>query len=143
MILIRKNAVVVYSALVSGVVVLGLSATTFAASGAAACSRSFLGFPTWFKYLPMTPPPDCTIITNNLGGQAALLVLMALIEILLVLAGIAALGFIIFGSYKFILSQGDPQKVAGARTTIANAVVGLIIAIIASRVVSFIAGRLS
>ena len=42
----------------------------------------------------MTPPPDCTVITNDLGGQAILLILMALIEIMLALAGIIALCFI-------------------------------------------------
>lgn len=124
-------------------VFVSVSPVALAQSNASACSRSFLGFPTWFKYLPMSPPPECTVQTAGVGGSVAVLVLMALIEIMLVLAGIIALGFIIFGSYKFILSQGDPQKVAGARTTIANAVVGLIIAIVASRVVSFIAGRLS
>lgn len=117
--------------------------TTTAATGKATCTKTFLGFPTWYKYLPISPAPQCTIITKDIGGQVAVLILMAVIEILLSVAGIIAVGFVIFGAFKFITSQADPQKIAGARTTIANALVGLVIALVASKVVAFIGNKLS
>ena len=106
------------------------------------CKTRLLGLPTWYEYLP-TDPTTCAIQTDGLGGTAIILVIMALIDILLTLAGILAVGFIIFGGFKYITSQAEPSKLVGARQTILNAVIGLVIAIIASRVVAFIAGKLA
>jgi hypothetical protein len=112
------------------------------ASGySSSCKTSFIGIPTWYKYLKLNA--DCSVVNNGLSGTVVLLVIMVLIEILLVLGGIVAAGFIIFGSFKFVLSQGEPQKIAGARTTILNAVIGLVVALIGGQLVSFIARTLS
>jgi hypothetical protein len=78
-----------------------------------------------------------------MGGEVVLLVTMAIIEILLFVAGFLAGFMIIFGAFRFITSQGESQKVVAARTIIANAIVGLVIAVVASKVVSFIAARLA
>ena len=51
-----------------------------------------------------------------------------------------AIIFVIIGGFKFIVAQGNPDKVAKARNTLANALVGALIAILASRVVGYIAG---
>jgi Type IV secretion system pilin len=111
------------------------------------CRNSFFGAPTWYKYLPLDS--DCGIATNDangnlkIDGSVVLLITLAIIEILLFIAGFLAGFIIIYGAFKFITSQGEPGKVASARTTIANAIVGLLIAVIASRVVSFIGGKLA
>lgn len=121
-----------------------LSATTQAAPatvGACKSPTSFFGFPTWYKYLPLDT--NCEVVTDGLDGSVVLLVTMAIIEILLFLAGFMAGFLIIYGAFKFIFSQGDSAKVVSARTVIANAVVGLIIAVVASRIVSFIGARLA
>jgi hypothetical protein len=115
--------------------------TTTAASGRCSSKNSFFGFPTWYKYLPLDA--NCDVITTGLGGEVVLLILMAIIEILLFLAGFLAGFMIIYGAFRFITSQGDSGKVVAARTTVANAVIGLVIAVVASRVVSFIAARLT
>jgi hypothetical protein len=104
------------------------------------CNKPLFGIPTWYEYLPVDA--NCKIDTTGMGGDVVVLVVMALIDILLVLAGLLAVGFIIFGGFKYITSQAEPTKLAGARTTILNAVIGLVIAIIASNVITFIATRL-
>lgn len=107
----------------------------------AACGQDDLLFgiiPTWYKYLEFSP--DCTVkITKiddflKIGG--------AVIEILLRLSALAAVGFIIFGGFRFITSMGDPEGIKNARNTIINAVIGLVLAIVSTTIVSFIAGRL-
>jgi len=50
-----------------------------------------------------------------------------------------AVGYIVFGGFQFLLSQGDPQKSVGARHTILNALIGLVIAAIAVFVVQLLA----
>lgn len=108
-----------------------------------ACTKvnSFFGIPVWYKYLPLDS--NCEVITTDLDGSAVLLIILAIVEILLFIAGFLAGFFIIYGAFKFITSQGDSAKVVSARTTVANAIVGLLIAVIASRVVAYIGGRLA
>jgi FtsH-binding integral membrane protein len=61
------------------------------------------------------------------------------IEILLRVAGIFAVVFIMYGGFQYLTSQAEPDKVNKAKHTIINALVGLIIAILASVIINFIA----
>ncbi|HSX16748.1 MAG TPA: hypothetical protein VLH86_01465 [Patescibacteria group bacterium] len=107
---------------------------------------SFLGFPTWYKYLSgietvngQTSANVClpkVVQLNDIWLIAA-----ALLEILLRIAGLAAISFIIYGGFQYIASRGEPDKTSGALQTIINALVGLTIAIGATVLVTFIAGR--
>lgn len=58
-----------------------------------------------------------------------------------VLAAVAVLMIVIAG-LKFVIAQGDPQRVARSRETIIYALVGLAIAVSAELFVSFTLGRL-
>jgi hypothetical protein len=58
-----------------------------------------------------------------------------------ILGGVALLVIVIAG-LRFITSAGDPQKAAHARTTIIFALLGLIIAIAAYSIITFIIKRL-
>ncbi|MGZ6004949.1 MAG: pilin [Candidatus Saccharimonadales bacterium] len=105
----------------------------------------FLKFPTWYQYLDSekiagkcTPMID---LAKN-PGQITLIVL-ALIEILLRIAGVVAVGFVIYGGFQFILTQGEPDRAASARNTIINALIGLAIAISATGIVMFVANNLT
>ena len=107
-------------------------------------SSQLLNFPSWYSYLP-------GVLQQSSGGGALVfnptltsisdiwLVVAAVIEILLRLAALAAFVFIIIGGVKLITSQGDPGSLAKARSTILNAVIGLVIAVTAAFLVTFIA----
>ncbi len=94
--------------------------------------------PTWYKYLEFSP--DCTVIISKIDDF--LKIGGAVIEIVLRLGAIAAIGFIIFGGFRFVTSMGDPEGIKNARNTIINAVIGLALMILSTTIVSFIAGRL-
>lgn len=100
--------------------------------------------PTWYKYVPgqLTESGECAV-ANNLGGTLPVLILMGVFDILLFLGGFIAVIMIMFAGYKFLTSTGEPQKIAGARTTLFNALVGLAITIVASQIIGFVAGRLA
>lgn len=113
---------------------------------AASCGGgSFLGFPHWYQYL------NCQ--TVKVQGQPTQqlpqldhindiwLIVAAIIEILLRVAGIAAIILVIWGGAQYMTSQGEPDKTNKAKTTIMNALIGLLIAILAAAIVDFIAGR--
>ena len=108
--------------------------------------NDFLGFPKWYKYLGQQPVKDevsgATICNAKLNGiQDIWLVVAAVIELLLRVSAMIAIGFIIFGGVSYVISQGAPDKTKKAQTTIMNAVIGLVISIIATAAVSFVAGR--
>lgn len=65
---------------------------------------------------------------------------MAIIELLLRISGLIAVGFIIFGSIQYITSQGSPDSLKGAKSTITNAIVGLVIAMVATGFIQFLGG---
>ena len=53
---------------------------------------------------------------------------------------IAAVGVIVFGGFRFTLSQGDPGKVKKAKDTIMYAIIGLIVVLSAFAITNFILG---
>jgi hypothetical protein len=58
------------------------------------------------------------------------------------IAGAIALIVITVAGLQFVLSQGEPQKIAKARNTILYAIVGLVICILAFNIVGFVVGEL-
>lgn len=109
----------------------------------------FFGFPAWYKYLdgvteqvPGQTNASLTQCVAKINGiNDVWLILAAVIEMLLRIAALAAVGFVVWGGIQFISGQGEPDKAAKARNTIINALVGLVISVGAATLVSFIAGR--
>lgn len=58
-----------------------------------------------------------------------------------IIAGVAVL-FVVIGGLRFVISEGDPQDTAKARNTMIYAVVGLIIAVSAEILVTFVLHRI-
>lgn len=109
-------------------------------------NQGFLSFPTWYKYLDKAPGAGgrCDIAVpkdaegNTRIDQVVTPVLLAIFEIILRIGGIAAVGFIIFGGFQYLISQGEPDRTKGAKNTILNAVIGLVITLSASAIVNLI-----
>lgn len=113
----------------------------FAAGPECGKNSLFLGiFPTWYKYLDFTE--SCKVDIDFASNPAELLKIgLAIIDILLRFGGLVAFGFIIYGGFKFITSQGEPEGVKDAKTTIMNALIGVVIVTLASGIVVYVAGR--
>lgn len=129
---------------------LSLLATPAIQTFAATCSakaNSFFGFPTWYRYLKLQEvtlgdgSKSCQIVDFQVPGDITL-VILAVLDILLRLAGIVAVGFIIYGAIQYITSQGEPDGIKKAQNTIFNALIGLVIAITATAAVAFIGNSL-
>jgi hypothetical protein len=108
----------------------------------AACSDRLLSFPAWYRGLQN---PDCTIKNpNSAGGISKFIwtIVLNVIEILLQAVGYVAVTFIIVGGFKFLTGTGKPDAVAKARTTILNAVIGLVISIFSIGIVNVVAGAI-
>jgi hypothetical protein len=113
---------------------------------AAGCIHDFLGLVPWYKYLgsKLGRAPSCDI--NNftiLGSHSDIpLVLAAVIDDLLRIAGLVAVAFVIVGAVQYITSQGNPEDTAKAQTTIINALIGMAVAVVAVAFVSYLGNQL-
>lgn len=99
----------------------------------------FFGFPHWWDYIS-TGEKDafgkCVPKVNFPEGLWA--IGLAVVDILLTLAGIIAVVMIIIAGINYITSMGNPEKGVSARKKITNSLIGLGIVLLAGAVVSFI-----
>lgn len=103
------------------------------------CSNSMLGLRPWYKGLVTKDGGSChvgKIATDengntNLAGFVWVIVLNLMYDASL-LASFVATGFIIWGGYKYIMSEGDPGKVTEGKKIITGAVIGLVMTISAT-----------
>lgn len=106
-------------------------------------SSEFFGLVPWYKYLGGEEDMfgKCVPVIGD-SGSGIWVIGLAIIDSLLRIAGMVAVGFVIYGGFQLMTGQGEPEKVKGARETILNSVIGLVIAILAATVVSFIGNTL-
>jgi hypothetical protein len=133
----RINGLIATASLFS----LSLPARVFAVTPDRSCKTqadNFLGFPTWYKYIidPASSTTECILKFDPRTDIPKLL--LAVFEIILRVGGLVAVGFIIYGGIQYLISQGEPEKTKGARTTIINALVGLFISMSAVAIVNLI-----
>lgn len=129
------------------------------AAVAAGCGNSFLGLPAWYKYLDVGPQIDdagatvpngdpCAINGPRQDGKfhwekAAGFIAVAIFEALLRIAALVAVVYVVYGGFRYITSQGEPEGAKSARDTILNALIGVVIAVAAASIVSFIMQQLT
>ena len=108
------------------------------------CSASptFFGFPAWWDGVGTTEADasgqGCSIKIDTIEDlwQIAINIVLILER----LSIYVAIGFIMYGGIMMVISQGVPDKIAAAKSTILNSVIGLLIAIFATAITTFIAG---
>ncbi len=103
-----------------------------------ACDRgSVLGFPHWWQYLnTVSDSAGCRVDFKGLSDLW--LVGLAILEILLRLAGILAVVYIIVAGITYITALGNPERTNVALHRIINALVGLAIVLVAATTVAFL-----
>jgi hypothetical protein len=115
--------------------------TLFGHVDSACKSGNFLGFPSWNEYLHTHNNRECAPHLEGLDDIWK--IGLALVEILLRVAILAAVFFVMFAGIKYTASRGNADKTESAKKTLEDALVGLVIAVAATAVVSFVAGRFS
>jgi hypothetical protein len=131
---------------------LSIFAITDALEKKCTLGHDFLGLVPWYHYLNDGNFKDsagnltCDIhkfalVPKNSNSDVPL-VLLAVVDDLLRIAGIVAVAFVIVGAFKYVASQGNPEDTAKAQSTIINALIGMAVAIIAVGIVSFLGKEL-
>ena len=109
------------------------------------CEGRFLGFPTWYRGL-VSESGNCNV--NLLGSgtdglsKSIWKIVLNVIEAAMMLVGYLSVIFIIYGGILFVTSAGSADGVKKAKSSITNAVIGLVISIVAIAVVEFIFNQL-
>jgi len=124
-----------------------LSSEVYAAPAEPVCSNSttFLGIPAWYEYLDVNKDGSgggCRVKAPD-GKSVIILIALAVVDILLRLSALVALIFVVYGGFRFTTAQGSPDAISKGKKTIVNALVGLVIAVLASQIVKFAAYLLS
>jgi hypothetical protein len=124
---------------------LGWLITQFAAIPAACAAHQFFFFPTWWEYLPdkrfTTDAVGQCLINFRFPGDI-LPVGLAILDILLRLAGFVAVVSIIIAGFQHLFTGGNPEKAASARRRLWNSLIGLGIVITATAAVTFIGNQI-
>lgn len=121
-----------------------LSFLTYFAATTTCDKPRFFGLVPWYEYLSLDPAHNCAITNFNdsaavLGAQSpALLIALAILDDLLRVAALIAVGYIIYGGIMYTTSQGAPDMIKKAQQTVINALIGLGVALVATSVVAFI-----
>jgi hypothetical protein len=111
---------------------------------AAQCNRdTFIFLPHWWEYLKTSQDVlgQCSVDFNF--PSDVLPVGLAVIDILLRIAGFIAVIAIIVAGIQHLFTGGNPEKAASARRRLFSAILGLLIALLATATVTFIGNQLT
>lgn len=109
-------------------------------------SHHFFGLEPWYQYLQMADDGygHCAPVGfNPLGTNSSFILIgLAIIDDLIRVAALVAFGFIIYGGITYSTSQGSADSVGRAKSTIVNALIGLVIALLAVGIINTIGTKL-
>ena len=116
--------------------------TSYAAADAS-CEVRILGIPPWYRGLASRDAATNQCSIESPGTDLSKFiwhVALNVIEIGLYLVGYIAVFFILYGGFQFLTGGDKPGQIEKARTTILNAVIGLVISIASVVIVNLIFG---
>jgi len=110
----------------------------------AQCVDRIFMIPTWYKGLKVG---DCAGVSPDGNNGEDLpkfltILVMNIVQALLVVAAYVTVFFVIKGGFGYMTSAGSPEGMTSARKTITNALIGMVIAILAASIVNAIAGAI-
>ncbi len=79
---------------------------------------------------------DCTVKGPKLND-----IIAAVINLLSIAVGIAAVIMIIVGGFKYITAAGDSSNITSAKNTIVYAIIGLVVVALAQAIVRFVVNK--
>ena len=117
--------------------------TSFAESNECDKKGRILTLKPWYDGLTKD---DCSIkdIGSDADSQANFIwrVVLNIVDDLLQLIGYTTVGYIMYGGFLMMTSNGAPDKAAHGRKTIMSAAIGLVIALASVALVNFISSKI-
>lgn len=139
----RRLLVAIMMAVSLGAATLAPSVAVGNTAYAACADGPILGITRWYRGLLDS---KCNIkAPGNGSNDLAIFVTKIILNIIqagLALAAYVTVFFIIKGGFGYMTSAGSPDGMKGAKTTITNAVIGLVLVLLSAVIVNTIAGVL-
>lgn len=129
-----------YSLLVAVTALTFNAVTPLASISNAQCDGAgsrILSFPKWQNKLPGSCDKPQIKELNDFWVIA-----LNLVEILLQLVAYVSAGYVVWGGFKYLKSEGEPNKISEARSAIMAAVIGLVIALTSVAIVAYVQGAI-
>lgn len=107
---------------------------------ATTCERSFLGMRPWHAGINKDPN-TCAILNPQNDTEMNLMFWQIALNVLadmMVVVGYLAIGFLIYGGFLYMMSNGDSARINKGKSTIVSAIIGVAIAILAQLIVNVI-----
>ena len=112
------------------------------AASKAACSKNkFFIFDPWWKYLDVTRDNGICNVKFDFPYDLTL-VGLAVLDDMLKAVGLVAAGALIWGGIQYTTSQGEPDGIKRAQETVINALIGVVLALVAIPIVAFLGAKL-
>lgn len=123
---------------------LGLSSPV---SAAACGDQSLFGIPAWFNHLTVTENGSCSVKNPGNGpndlSKFIWTIALNILQAALVIVAYVTIFFLLKGGFMYMTAAGASDKMVSAKKTITNAVIGLIIALLAASIVNAVAGAIN
>lgn len=138
----KEKILVTLGAIMMGAAGLVAAPTPVMAAGGNCGAGNFLGMKPWFDGLCESNDKNSNIVTPSEQGSGITIstfvwtIVLNVLFDLMVAIGYLAVGFVIYGGYLYIMSQGDPSKAQKGKRTLMTAITGVIIAMGASVIVN-------
>lgn len=136
--------------LLVGCVTLSFATTSTAnaaskAPDACAASGSFFGFKAWYNTLTVVNKAtnSCDIKSPSAVGGLSIFIwtiVLNIIDDLLMAVGFASVGYIMWGGFRYMTSEGSSAGMARAKSQILNAIIGLVISVVSVAIVRLVVG---
>jgi len=78
-------------------------------------------------------PPDVGLPTTELPQLIG-----NIINFVLILVGVLALAFLVYGGFLYITSRGDEKQISTAKLVILNAIIGIVVIGLAAALINFV-----
>ncbi|QQS21792.1 hypothetical protein IPM09_04750 [Candidatus Saccharibacteria bacterium] len=132
----------------SVIIILGMAftsvgtATVLSTPARAACTDTVFMIPAWYKGMQ---DGSCNFKAPESNGkpdigQLILKIALNVIQALLVVVAYVTIFFIIKGGFGYITAAGSPEGMSSAKKTITNALIGMVISLLAASIVNAVAG---
>lgn len=82
-------------------------------------------------------------VQQGSGADSVVLIITQVIKILLLIAGSVAILFIIIGGYQYLTSGANPEGAKKGKTTVVNALIGIIVIVLSYVLVTVVANLVS
>lgn len=126
-------------------------ATTVSAAVGKPCPNQNVFLPSWYDNMcvsetnpnivsPNESGSDNAGTTGNNIGAWLAQIAINLVTLLLTIVGYVSLAYVIYGGFKYMTSGDNSSGTQAARKTITNALIGLVISIMAVAIVKFVTG---